>query len=66
MIGSERVDGAKVLRFTATAARVRRPVEAEASERGTILFFTGVRYERPCAAETAPVDRATSPAPRAS
>lgn len=35
-----------VLPFSAPALRPRRFHEAGASERGTVLLFTGVRYQR--------------------
>lgn len=56
MVQGERVELGKVLAFAAPGARARRPVRADA-ERGAILLFTGVRYERPAAAALPKPDR---------
>lgn len=46
MIAEHVTSGGRVLPFNAAATRVRkRPLDSQAS-RGTILLFTGVRYER--------------------
>ena len=38
--------GNKIIAFAAIAARARRPVLETDGEKGTILLFTGIRYER--------------------
>ncbi|MFE1603086.1 hypothetical protein [Methylobacterium sp. ID0610] len=47
-MGGQKFRGtATIVPFPASAPRTRRPETAE-PERGAILLFTGVRYERPC------------------
>jgi hypothetical protein len=40
------IDASKVISFPPLGERVRRVVRGEDAERGTILLFTGVRYQR--------------------
>jgi hypothetical protein len=40
------VDGSKIITFPPLGERAKRVVQHEDAERGTILLFTGVRYER--------------------
>ena len=61
MVQSERIELGKVLTFRAPDARPPRP-ESSNGERGAILFFTGVRYDRPVpAAVPSQPDRASEP-----
>jgi hypothetical protein len=41
------MSAAKVIAFPPLAGRTRRPAPGEDAERGRILLFTGVQYERP-------------------
>ena len=40
------IAGSKVISFPPLGDRVKRIVREETAERGTILLFTGVRYQR--------------------
>ncbi len=40
------IDASKIISFPAIGQRARRFTRIDDAERGTILLFTGVRYER--------------------
>jgi hypothetical protein len=56
----KRSQAAQVIAFPPLAARSARPAPPDDTERGRILLFTGVQYERPRAATSETGDESSA------
>ena len=64
MIGGQHAGEGRVLSFSAPPRRMKRPPQAGDAVRGTILLFTGVRYQRMGEESGAAPERAGVPVQR--